>query len=421
MVKSKTIFVCKECGKESPRWAGQCTACSAWNSLAEQTIKTVSTSKFSTRAPFSLPIELPLIETSVDKSWAIDNAEMARVLGGGIVPGSLVLVGGEPGIGKSTLLLQMASQIAQKRGIVAYASGEETLHQIRLRAKRLGISGERLYLLSETNLEDITRHFENLKPCLVIVDSIQSVFLPELETSSGSITQVRECTLHLMRWAKQTQIPVFITGHVTKDGTIAGPRVLEHIVDSVLYFEGESLSSYRLLRAVKNRFGSTNEVGIFEMKTSGLCEVENPSQLFLSQRQVDSIGSVVTATLEGNRPLMIEVQALTSLTAFGLPRRTANGIDFGRLLLITAVLSRRAGLKLANQDIIVNVTGGIQVKEPAVDLAIALAIASSFKDKPLRAEMAAIGEIGLSGEIRNVPQLERRLGEAARLGVNKCL
>ena len=371
--------------------------------------------------PFSVPQELSKIEATPQERWPVDIAELNRVLGGGLVPGSLVLIGGEPGIGKSTLLLQAASRMAASKGKVAYVSGEETLHQTHLRARRLGIAGEGLYLLAENNLESIIEHLDRLKPCMAIIDSIQSVFLPELETSSGSVTQVRECTLRLMRWAKQSQTPVFITGHVTKDGAIAGPRVLEHIVDTVLYFEGEPFSSYRLLRAVKNRFGSTNEVGIFEMKEKGLAEVDNPSQLFLSQRQGDSIGSVVTATLEGSRPLLVVVQALTSLTSFGLPRRTVNGLDFGRLLLITAVLSRRLGLKLNNQDIIVNVTGGIKVEEPAADMAIALAVSSSFKDQPVDPTMAAIGEVGLSGEIRSVSQLERRLTEAARLGFKKCL
>jgi DNA repair protein RadA/Sms len=304
---------------------------------------------------------------------------------------------------------------------VVYVSGEETQHQIKLRARRLGISGERLFLLSENNLEDIISHLDNLKPCLVVVDSIQSVYLPDIDSSSGSVSQVRECTLRLMRWAKASQVPTFITGHVTKDGAIAGPRVLEHIVDSVLYFEGEPFSSYRLLRAVKNRFGSTNEVGIFEMKEKGLVGVDNPSQLFLSQRQENAIGSAVAATLEGSRPLLVVIQALTSQTAFGLPRRTANGVDFGRLLLITAVLSRRMGLRLGNQDIIVNVTGGLKLDEPAADLAIALSIASSFKDAPVDGDMVALGEVGLSGEIRAVPQLERRLAEAARLGFKRCL
>lgn len=413
--------MCNECGRESPRWMGQCPACSAWNSFAEQTVRPLSASQTASVNPLSVPLELSKIEAASEERWSVGIAELERVLGGGVVPGSLVLIGGEPGIGKSTLLLQLSAYFAATHGIVAYASGEETLHQIRLRAKRMGVSGERLFLLSETSLDDILSHFDRLKPALAVVDSIQSVFLSDIDTSSGSVTQVRECTMRLMRWAKQTQTPVFITGHVTKEGAIAGPRVLEHIVDSVLYFEGEPFSSYRLLRAVKNRFGSTNEVGIFEMKEKGLAEVDNPSQLFISQRQGDSIGSAVTATLEGSRPLLVVVQALTSLTAFGLPRRTANGVDFGRLLLITAVLSRRLGLRLGNQDIIVNVTGGIKVNEPAADLALALAIASSFKDIPVAADMAMMGEVGLSGELRAVPQLERRLAEAARLGFKRCL
>jgi DNA repair protein RadA/Sms len=421
VAKSKIIFVCKECGKESLRWMGQCPVCASWNSFAEQNVKPVSSNQLSGGGPFSAPQELSKIEATPQERWPVDISELNRVLGGGLVPGSLVLIGGEPGIGKSTLLLQTASHIAASKGKVAYVSGEETLHQTHLRARRLGITGDGLFLLAENNLDSIIEHLDRLKPCMAIVDSIQSVFLPELETSSGSVTQVRECTLRLMRWAKQSQTPVFITGHVTKDGAIAGPRVLEHIVDSVLYFEGEPFSSYRLLRAVKNRFGSTNEVGIFEMKEKGLVEVDNPSQLFLSQRQGDSIGSVVTATLEGSRPLLVVVQALTSLTSFGLPRRTVNGLDFGRLLLITAVLSRRLGLKLSNQDIIVNVTGGIKVEEPAADMAIALAVSSSYKDQAVDTTMAAVGEVGLSGEIRSVPQLERRLSEAARLGFKKCL
>jgi DNA repair protein RadA/Sms len=422
MSKSRVVFVCKECGKESLRWLGQCPSCNAWNSFAEQTIKATAASALSQSVGLlSMPQELSQVDGSCEERWPVDIGELNRVLGGGLVPGSLVLIGGEPGIGKSTLLLQVSAQIAASRGSVVYISGEETQHQIKLRARRLGISGEGLYLLSETNLDDIISHLDKLKPCLAVVDSIQSVYLPEIESSSGSITQVRECTLRLMRWAKSNQVPLFITGHVTKDGAIAGPRVLEHIVDSVLYFEGEPFSSYRLLRAVKNRFGSTNEVGIFEMKEKGLVEVDNPSQIFLSQRQDDSIGSAVAATLEGSRPLLVVIQALTSQTAFGLPRRTANGVDFGRLLLITAVLSRRLGLKLGNQDIIVNVTGGLKLDEPAADLAIALAIASSFRDAPVDTAMVAMGEIGLSGEIRAVPQLERRLAEAYRLGFKRCL
>jgi len=348
-------------------------------------------------------------------------AEFNRVLGGGLVPGSMMLISGDPGIGKSTLLLQVAALVAQARGKVVYVSGEETAHQIKIRAERLGIKGEELYLLAETDLNAILGQVEELSPSLVVIDSIQVTYLPELDTAPGSITQVRECTMRLMHWAKLSGVPVFIVGHVTKDGAIAGPRALEHIVDVVLYFEGEPFSAHRLLRSVKNRFGSTNEVGVFEMKEQGLVEVENPSQAFISQRLGEAIGSVVVPVLEGSRPLLVEVQALTNHTSFGLPRRTANGVDFGRLLLVTAVLARRLGYKLGNQDIMVNVTGGLKIGEPAADLGIALAIASSFRDVSASPLMAVVGEVGLSGEIRAVSQLERRIDEAARLGFKRCL
>jgi len=343
------------------------------------------------------------------------------VLGGGLVSGSLVLIGGEPGIGKSTLLLQVSALVAHHSGQVVYVSGEETPRQIKLRSERLGMVGEKLYLLAETDLNVILNQIEQLSPRLVVIDSIQTVYLPELEATPGSIAQVRECTLRLMQWAKSGAVPVFITGHVTKEGAIAGPRVLEHIVDVVLYLEGEPFSTYRLLRCVKNRFGSTNEVGVFEMKDKGLAEVDNPSQVFLSQRWGEAVGSAVVPTLEGSRPLLVEVQALTNPTSFGLPRRTANGVDFGRLLLVSAVLTRRVGLKLSNQDVMVNVTGGLKVGEPAADLGIALSIASSFRDVGIDPQLVAVGEVGLSGELRAVSQLDRRVNEAARLGFKRCL
>ncbi len=359
--------------------------------------------------------------TRTEERCPLPLLEFNRVLGGGLVPGSLALIGGEPGIGKSTLLLQVSALLASARGNVVYVSGEETPYQTKLRAERLGVKGDRLYLLSETNLDVILNQIEKLQPCLVVVDSIQAVSIPELETAPGSITQVRECTLRLMHWAKLGAVPVFITGHVTKDGAIAGPRVLEHIVDVVLYLEGEPFSAYRLLRSVKNRFGSTNEVGIFEMKEQGLVEVKNPSQVFLSQRLSEAVGSAVVPTLEGSRPLLVEIQALTNATSFGLPRRTANGVDFGRLLMITAVLSRRVGLRLGSQDIIVNATGGMRIGEPAADLAIALAICSSFRDVGVDPELVVVGEVGLSGELRAVSQLDRCIDEAARLGFKRCL
>jgi len=417
---TSTVFVCQQCGSESLKWLGRCPKCLEWNSFIEKTRATPLVS-FSSAAVTSPPQELSRVVIETADRFPLPMVEFNRVLGGGLVAGSLVLIGGDPGIGKSTLLLQVSSLLTQVRGKVVYVSGEETLHQTKLRAERLGVSGEGLYLLAETNLGAILNQLEELSPGLVVIDSIQAVYLPELETAPGSITQVRECTLRLMHWAKLSAVPVFIAGHVTKDGAIAGPRVLEHIVDVVLYLEGEPFSAYRLLRCVKNRFGSTNEVGIFEMKSEGLVEVANPSRAFLSRRGSQAVGSVVVPTLEGSRPLLIEVQSLTNATSFGLPRRTANGVDFNRLLLVAAVLSRRVGLKLGNQDIMVNVTGGLKVGEPAVDLGVALAIASSFRDMEVAPNLTVVGEVGLSGELRAVSQLERRVNEAARLGFKRCL
>ncbi len=417
--RSRTIFVCQQCGKESLKWLGRCPNCQAWNSFVETTAAVSSSSRLP--AADNPPQVLSQIVSEEADRFPIPLDEFNRVLGGGVVPGSLVLISGDPGIGKSTLLLQVAALLADTHGKVVYISGEETIRQIKLRAQRLGISGENLYLLAETSLEVILNQIEKLQPRLVVIDSIQAVCLPELEGTPGSVTQVRECASRLMHQAKMSNVPVFIAGHVTKDGAIAGPRVLEHMVDVVLYFEGEPFSSYRLLRCVKNRFGSTNEVGVFEMKDSGLVEVENPSLAFLSQRGTEAVGSAVVPTLEGSRPLLVEIQALTNPTNFGLPRRTANGVDFNRLLMIIAVLSRRVGLKLGNQDIIVNATGGLKVGEPAADLGIALAIASSYRDAGVDPQMVAVGEVGLSGELRTVPQLERRVGEVARLGFTRCL
>jgi len=417
---ARTIFVCQQCSKESLKWLGRCPDCQEWNSFVETRVLTSVTASRPV-SPVSPPQELSQVVIEASDRFPLPLAEFNRVLGGGLVSGSMALISGDPGIGKSTLLLQAAASIAQARGKVVYVSGEETLHQIKLRAQRLGITGEGLYLLAETDLGIIQAQIEQLSPSLVVIDSIQTVYIPELDAAPGSVGQVRECTMRLMRWAKLSAVPVFIAGHVTKDGAIAGPRILEHIVDVVLYLEGERFSAYRLLRSVKNRFGSTNEVGVFEMKEQGMVEVENPSQAFLSQRGSEAIGSVVVSTLEGSRPLLVEIQALTTPTSFGLPRRTANGIDFNRLLLITAVLTKRVGLKLGNQDIIVNVTGGFKVGEPAADLGIALSIASSFRDLEIDPEMVVVGEVGLSGELRAVSQLERRVAEAARMGFKRCL
>jgi len=415
----KTIFVCQQCGRESLKWLGRCPDCQEWNSFVETVISPPG-SRHSTSPP-SPPQELSQIVIEPTDRFPLSIGEFNRVLGGGLVAGSLVLISGDPGIGKSTLLLQAADSIARDRGKVVYISGEETLHQIKLRSGRLGISGEGLYLLAETDMGAILNHIEQLSPALVIIDSIQTVYLPDLQTTPGSVTQVRECTLRLMQQAKANAVPIFIAGHVTKDGAIAGPRILEHIVDAVLYLEGEAFSAYRLLRCVKNRFGSTNEIGVFEMKGKGLIEVENPSMAFLSQRGGEAMGSAVVSPLEGSRPMLVEIQALTTPTSFGLPRRTANGVDFNRLLLVTAVLTKRVGLRLGNQDIIVNVTGGLKIGEPSADLGIALAIASSARDTAVDPHLVAIGEVGLSGELRAVAQLDRRIAEAARMGFRRAL
>lgn len=417
---ARTVFVCRECGRESLKWLGRCPDCQQWNSFVE----TVVAAAAATSRPITQlapPQELSRVVIEATDRMPMPISEFNRVLGGGLVAGSLVLISGDPGIGKSTLLLQASASMAHSRSKVAYVSGEETVHQVKLRAERLGLKGEGLYLMAETDLEAVLNQVEQLAPGLVVIDSIQTVYFPGMEAAPGSVGQVRECTLRLMQWAKTCGVPVFITGHVTKEGAIAGPRILEHIVDVVLYLEGEPFSAYRLLRSVKNRFGSTNEVGVFEMKEAGLVEVANPSRAFLSQRGLEAIGSAVVPTLEGSRPLLVEIQALTTPTSFGLPRRTANGVDFNRLLLVTAVLTKRAGLRLGNQDIMVNVTGGLRVGEPAADLGMALAIASSFRDIGVDPGLAAVGEVGLSGELRAASQLERRLTEAARLGFKRCI
>ncbi len=373
----------------------------------------------------SAPQRLTEIEGDVDERLPLSIGEFARVLGGGVVPGSIVLVGGDPGIGKSTLLLQVSLELARS-GLVLYVSGEESERQIKMRAVRLlkdeqGDMPEGLLLVTETNLNAILEHISAVKPSLVIVDSIQTTYLPELESTSGSVTQVRECASRLRELAKSSGIAVFLIGHVTKEGAIAGPRVLEHIVDTVLYLEGDRFQSYRLLRSVKNRFGATSEVGVFEMRERGMVEVTNPSEAFLAERMVNTPGSAIAVTMEGTRPILVEVQGLSSPTSFGNPRRTPNGIDFNRLLLVSAVLARRIGLRLGDQDVFVNVVGGIQVEEPAADLAVAAAITSSMRDQPVKADTVLIGEVGLSGELRMVGQMPARLREAARLGFRTAI
>lgn len=420
-LKFKTLFVCQQCGKESPKWLGRCPECGTWNSLVETTVSSSHLSYSRTALKRNKPQELSKVEKSTLSRLSLGFSEINRVLGGGLVPGSVVLIAGEPGVGKSTLLLQASAMIAKDKQPVGYISGEESINQVKLRAERLNINGEGLLFLSEADIAIIIEHLEEISPKLVVIDSIQTMYLEDISGMPGSVSQVRECTSRIMRWAKENDVPVLLAGHVTKDGSIAGPGTLEHIVDVVLYFEGEPFSSYRVLRGIKNRFGSTNEVGLFEMGNSGLVEVDNPSQALLSRHTDATAGSVVVPTLEGSRPLLVELQALTTTTSFTLPRRIANGVDFNRLLLIIAVLTKRAGLRLFNQDVIVNVTGGLRLSEPAIDLGIALAIASSFSDRVPIPRSAVFGEIGLNGEIRTVPQVERRIAEAARLGLKTCL
>ena len=417
---AKVVFVCQECGKESLKWLGRCPDCQQWNSFVEMTVSAAVSSLRPAGQP-ALPQELSQVVIEAADRKPLPLGEFNRVLGGGLVAGSLVLISGDPGIGKSTLLLQAAASMANGRNRVVYVTGEETARQIKLRAQRLGLEGEGLFIMAETDLDAVIAQVEQVVPALVVIDSIQTVYLTGVEAAAGSISQVRDCTMRLMQWAKLHGVPVFISGHVTKEGAIAGPRVLEHIVDVVLYLEGEPFSAYRLLRCVKNRFGSTNEVGVFEMKEQGMVEVENPSQAFLSQRGDESIGAAVVPVIEGSRPLLVEIQALTTPNSFGQPRRTANGVDFNRLLLVTAVLTRRVGLKLGNQDIMVNVTGGLRVGEPAADLGMALAIASSYRDAEVAPFTAAVGEVGLSGELRPAAQMDRRLNEVARLGFKRCI
>lgn len=364
---------------------------------------------------------LATVDRSLAERITVPIAEFDRVLGGGLVPGSLVLIGGDPGIGKSTLVLQIAGALAGIAGSVLYVSAEESVHQLKLRADRLGINGDELWVLAETNLSEVLAAAEQQRPGLLIVDSIQTVYVDEITAAAGSVSQVRDCTARLMQWAKPRGIPVMIVGHVTKEGTIAGPRVLEHMVDSVLYLEGDRFHQYRILRAVKNRFGSTDEVGVFEMAQMGLQEVRNPSEAFLEERSSGAAGSTVAVTVEGTRPILVEIQALTTATSFGMPRRSANGLDSHRLQLLVAVLQKRVGLGLGNQDIYANVVGGLRLAEPAIDLAVAMAVASSFRDVPVDPGTVAIGEIGLSGELRSVSQAERRVTEAARLGFSRVI
>ncbi|MFY4777133.1 DNA repair protein RadA [Metabacillus sp. RGM 3146] len=426
MVKTKSKFICQSCGYESAKWMGKCPACGAWNTMTEETVKTAGSG--SRRTSFqhsSLTVQKPSsitsIETTNEPRITTKMKEFNRVLGSGIVKGSLVLIGGDPGIGKSTLLLQISSQLADNGNTVLYISGEESVKQTRLRADRLDVKADSLLVLSETDLEFITKAIDEVNPQFVVVDSIQTVYQNEISSAPGSVSQVRECTAELMRIAKTKGIAIFIVGHVTKEGSIAGPRLLEHMVDTVLYFEGERHHTYRILRAVKNRFGSTNEMGIFEMKESGLQEVLNPSEIFLEERSKGAAGSTVVASMEGTRPVLVEIQALISPTSYGNPRRMATGIDHNRVPLLMAVLEKRVGLLLQNQDAYLKVAGGVKLDEPAIDLAVAVSIASSFKDVPTNPMDIIIGEVGLTGEVRRVSRIEQRVQEAGKLGFKRAI
>jgi len=421
VAKSRTVFICQQCGNQQPRWLGKCPDCGAWDSFAEQVLTKAPAGRAAQPKLSTQPIPLTEVSSEGFTRLQIAGSEFMRVLGGGLVPGSLALIGGDPGIGKSTLLLQAGGQFAMQSGTVLYISAEESAQQLKLRAERLGLVTDQLYVLSETNLDLAINAIQELRPTLVIVDSIQTVYLEDITSAAGSVSQVREGAMRLLRVAKDNGVPIFLVGHVTKEGTIAGPRVLEHIVDVVLYLEGDRFHQYRMLRGVKNRFGSTDEVGVFEMTQAGMIEVTNPSQVFLAERSIGTPGSTVAVTMEGTRPILVEIQALTSHTQNPQPRRTANGFDPNRLTMLIAVLSKRVGIPLFNQDIYVNVVGGLRISEPAADLAVATAIASSFRNQRVDPNLALIGEIGLSGELRSVSQLERRLSEATKLGFTRAL
>lgn len=420
MAKQKQMYFCQECGYDSSKWLGQCPGCKNWNTFVEEKI-VVGVDKRAVKTEAATPTSILDVSTEEEPRIGTGMKELDRVLGGGIVRGSLTLVGGDPGIGKSTILLQVCRNLTDSSCKVLYVSGEESLSQIKLRAQRLGGFHKEMLLLSETNLDSIEGAITKYMPEVVVIDSIQTMYLEEVSSSAGSVSQVREVTGRLMRIAKQLNVAIFIVGHVTKEGTVAGPRTLEHMVDTVLYFEGERSAMYRVLRGVKNRFGSTNEIGVFEMKDSGLYEVENPSQVMLNGRPLDTAGSVVVCSMEGTRPILIEIQALVCQSNFNLPRRTSVGIDYNRVNLLMAVLEKRAGMMLANNDAYVNLAGGIRLTEPAIDLGIVVALVSSFKNIALDSHTIIFGEVGLAGEVRGVSMAELRVKEAAKMGFTTCI
>lgn len=417
----KSVFFCQNCGHEESKWLGQCPMCREWNTFVEEKAVPAKNVRGARLAGSVKAVSLSSVQTDQEERMETGIRELDRVLGGGIVPGSLVLVGGDPGIGKSTLLLQVCQKLAGKNRQILYISGEESLRQIKLRANRMGEFTEELLLLCETNLELIREVIEQQKPDLVVIDSIQTMYSEEVGAAPGSVSQVREATNAFMQLAKGMGISIFIVGHVTKEGTVAGPRVLEHMVDTVLYFEGDRHASYRILRGVKNRFGSTNEIGVFEMRQNGLAEVENPSEFMLNGKPENASGSVVACSMEGTRPILMEIQALVCQSSFGMPRRTAAGTDYNRVNLLMAVLEKRMGMQLSNYDAYVNIAGGIKMNEPAVDLGIVMAVASSYKNRPVAEDMIVFGEVGLSGEVRAVSMPEQRVSEAKKLGFKTCV
>ncbi len=422
MAKNKTVFFCTNCGNETPKWMGRCPGCGAFNTMEEHIEKPAAPGRTKT-APIGggrKPQPITAVDSGDELRFFTGMGELDRVLGGGAVAGSLVLVGGAPGIGKSTLLLQICQQLCKERRVL-YVSGEESERQLKLRAQRLGVAPAELLILSETRLSDVVAAVEETGPDILIVDSIQTLYNEDNESSPGSISQVKDCTMTMMQLSKQEGLTVFVVGHINKDGNIAGPKVLEHMVDCVLYFEGDANSSYRLLRAAKNRFGSTNEIGVFEMGDSGLIEVPNPSQMLLEGRPEGASGTCVACVMEGTRPILAEVQALVSKTSFNVPRRTADGFDFNRAALLMAVAEKRAGMKLSLFDAYINVIGGLRLDEPGADLPVILAVASSYRDAVISDDLVAIGEVGLTGEIRSVSHMNQRLAEVARLGFKKCI
>jgi len=420
-MKVKKRFVCQECGYDSPKWMGKCPGCDTWNKMVEETVTARQPALGSSGNSLVLP--KLIAEINCDDQFRIKTGidEVDRVFGGGIVEGSLTLIGGDPGIGKSTLLMQICDALAGKSGDVLYISGEESIGQIKMRANRLNVAGNSMYLVSETNMSHIQSHVSKMKPKFLVIDSIQTVYAEEVSSAPGSVSQVRECTSVFMDLSKREGICIFLVGHVTKEGAIAGPRVLEHMVDTVLYFEGDKHHTYRVIRAIKNRFGSTNEIGLFEMKENGLREVSNPSELMLSGRSKGASGSVVLCAMEGTRPMLVEIQALVSATAFGMARRMAAGIDYNRIVLLMAVLEKRAGMQLYDQDVYVNVAGGFKVDEPAADLAVVTAVASSIRNSPIAHDAVVLGEVGLTGEVRGISRIESRIAESLRMGFKTCI